>query len=1048
MIGFFTRRPSVVWALSVMLLLAGAVSFTKLPLATKTEVVLPRLTVSASWQGSSAEVMEAYVTAPIEAAVQGVRGVKRVDSNSGDGSSSLTVMLEPNADVQMTRLAMLERLELLRTEFPLGVSQPRVSAYVPEGLQTQPLLTLSVSGPYTAGTLQKMLSDRVTPRLSAVPGISSVGVRGNVAVGVAVTYDASLMRRIGLSPQRLTEAINGARVVEALGFEQRGINTRPVILRDAPDDLDDVLNLPIVGKGARIFPMGELATARAEEDTRGSFNRVNGRPAVSIEIHRHPTADAIKTAAALRGVIVALRREMPRAVTITIVNDESTDLAADLNDLAKRGAIAFVAVLVVLSLLLQRWRAVALIMGSTAVAIAGTALTLYLLNIPANLLTLAGLGMGVGILVQNAIIVVNRLSTVPNTADARAVAATRIMPAVVGSTLTTAVVLFPFLYLQGDARAAFAPFASAFVLATLWSVFTALLVIPALGVGASKRQVQWRRTSTVYRWMLQRTLRWRWLTLTVTVAVLAVVTWGFVKKVPRFAFGGRGFERRTTLHASLSFPRGSDPATVDRGMREFESIVLGRPEVEFVRANSPDGKGASMSVLFTRDGGMTSVPLELQELLTQRAVLIGGASVSVSGEGPGFHAGGGGGSFSSFRIKVLGYSYDGVSQVANDLKNRLELIKRVKEVRISAGGYYSGSERNFMVVLEPDRKALAHVGMTSQQFASALSREVRGATGGTALQIGGEELLVNVKSAGVRERTMEQLRSAMVTTQAGVAVRLGDLAAVGAREALTQITREDQQYVRIVAYDFRGPQKLAQRTHDKFMKTISVPSGYTALDGSSFLGGNSDRSEEGLYLVFALGITLVVLVVALVFDSVWGAWMVFLSLPLALAGVGAAFWAFGAAFTREAAVGVVLVVGLAVNQSILLVDAALSKRRAHSAGGGKAALDAGQVMRAALDRVNMIMLITLTSLASLAPLSLGTKANDMFGAIALATAGGTVAGTLAAMLVIPALLVGRRGAPRRKRGQGDPGLSGPPAPYRAGLPPAIVQPSPLSKTSP
>lgn len=1020
MIGFFTRRPSVVWALSVMILLAGAVSFTKLPLATKTAVVLPRLQVNASWPGSSAEVMEAYVTAPIEAAVQGVRGVRRVDSDSRDNQSSLTVMLEPRADVQMTRLAILERLELLRTEFPKGVQQPRVGPYVPDGLQEQPLMTLSVSGPYTPGTLQKLLGDRVTPRLSAVQGIANVFVRSGSSVGVAVTYDAALLRRIGLSPQRLNDALTGARLVESLGFERTGTTVRPVVMRDAPDNLDDLLKLPIVGTGARIFPMGELASARAEEDTKGSFNRVNGRPAVTIEISRNPDADAIKTAALLRGIVESLRKEMPRAVTITIVNDESTDLALDLSDLAKRGAIAFASVLVVLSLLLQRWRAVLLIMGSTAVAIAGTALSLYLFKIPANLLTLAGLGMGIGILVQNAIIVVNRLSNVPDTAQDRAAAATRIMPAVVGSTLTTAVVLFPFLYLQGDARAAFAPFASAFVLATLWSVFTALVVVPALGVGASKRSVKWGRTSSVYRWMLQRCLRWRWLTLTVSVAVLAVVTWGFVKKVPRFAFGGRGAERRTQLYANLSFPRGSDPGAVDRGMREFESLVLGRPEVELVRTTSGDGKSASMSVMFTRDGGVTSVPLELQELLTQRAVLIGGASVSVFGQGPGFSAGGGGSSMSTFRIKILGYSYDGVSQVANDLKGRLELIKRVKEVRISAGGFFGSSERNYLVVLEPDRRALAHVGMSASDFGAALSREVRGPVGALTLQIGGEEMQVSVKSSGVRERTMEQLRGAMLTTNAGVAVRLGDLAAVGAREALTQVTREDQQYVRIVAYDFRGPQKLAQRTHDAFMKSISVPSGYTALDGSSYFGGNSDKSEQGLYLVFALGITLVVLVVALVFDSVWGAWMVFLSLPLALAGVGAAFWGFGAAFTREAAVGVILVVGLAVHQSILLVDAALRKRRAHSADGVKKALDAGQVMQAALDRVSMIVLVTLTSLASLAPLSLGTKTNDLFGAIALATAGGTVAGTLAAMFVIPALLVGRRATPRRKRAKGAP----------------------------
>jgi HAE1 family hydrophobic/amphiphilic exporter-1 len=1029
MISFATRRPSVVWALSIMLLIAGAVSFTKLPLATRTQVVLPRLTVSASWSGSSAEVMESYVTAPLEAAVQGVRGVRRVDSNSQDGFSNLTVNLEPEADVQITRLAILERLELLRNEFPNGVTGVRVQNYVPEALQEQPLFTLSVSGPYTPGSLQRLLNERVVPRLSAVNGVASVNVSSGAVLGVSVSYDPTLMRRIGMSPTALTQAVGGARIVRSLGIESNGQSTRPVIMRDQPHDLEDVMNLPIRGSGIRIFPLSELAAARAEEDTRGSFSRVNGRPAITISINRQATADAIKTAASLRASVIELRKEMPRAVTITIQNDQSTDLADDLRDLAKRGIISFVAVLVVLAILLQRWRAVALVMGSTAVAIGGTALSLYLLDIPANLLTLAGLGMGIGILVQNAIIVVNRLSTVPDTPEDRAAATVRITPAVVGSTLTTAVVLFPFLYLQGDARSAFVPFAAAFVMATLWSVFTALVIVPGIGLGTPKRKVEWRRTGNLYRWCLQRSLRYRWLTLTLSVAVLGVVAWGFVKKVPRYSWGsGYGDGRRTTLYASLTFPRGSDPGTVDRGIREFEDIVLGRPEVELVQATSSDGKSGRMNVIFTRDGGMTSVPMELEELLTQRAVLIGGANVYVKGDGPGFSAGSGGSSYSTFSIKVMGYSYEGVTTVAEDLKRRLELIRRVKDVRIRAGGNYGGSERGYIVMLEPDREALAHAGVTAVEFNQALGREIRGPTNSSKLMIGGQEMDVSVKAKGVRERTMEQLQGAMMQSSSGAQVRLGDLATITAREALTQVVREDQQYVRQVSYDFRGPQKLAQRTHDQFMRSISVPSGYSATDGNYRGGGSGDESEKGLYLVFAMGIALVVLVVALVFDSVWGSGMVFLSLPFALAGVGAAFWAFDAAFTREAAVGVILVVGLAVHQSILLVDAALHKRRASTEHGDRAPLHAGQVMQSALDRVGMIILVTLTSLASLAPLSIGTKAGDMFGAIALATAGGTVAGTIAAMFIIPAILVGRRGTPRKKRTKKQKSTPLPPAP--------------------
>jgi multidrug efflux pump subunit AcrB len=991
-------------------LVAGAIAFTRLPLASRTSVELPRLTVAASWNGASAEVVEMYVTSPIESLVQGVRGVKRTTSESRDNGMNITVELEPRADVQMARLGILERLELLRGEFPPGVTAPSVSNFTPEGLEEPPLLQVEVSGPYTPGTLQKLLLDQVGPRLAAVPGVSSVRDRGGSDLGVAVSYDPSLLRRIAVSPQLLRGAITSARVVEALGTETRDGITRSVTMRDEPRTLDDVGALPITASDGRVFRLGELATIRAEEDAAGRFFRINGVPAVAVHLYRHANADAIRTALAAREAVAELQRVAPNGVRYRVSQDASIDLGKELDDLMRRGAIAFVAVLLVLAVMLRRARAVALVMGSTAVAIAGTALGLYLLDIPANLLTLAGLGMGVGILVQNALVVTNRLASAPDSADGRAEAASRITPAVIGATLTTAVVLFPFLYLQGDTRAAFVPFAAAFSLALAWSVITALLVVPALGRAGGARPVQWPRFARAYRAVLRGLLRWRWLTLTGSVALLAVMTWGFVKKVPRSSWGGFG-ERRTTLSVNLTFPRGSDPETLDRAMREFETLVLGRPEVEQV-ATQGNMTSAFMQVLFTRDGGLTAVPLELEEILTQRAVLVGGANISVRGEGPGFYAGGGGGASVSFRIRVLGYSYGGVSALAEDLKSRLEQIQRVRDVTITSGRGW-GNERGYAVTLEPDREALNRHGVTSQEFAAAVAREVRGPVGGELLEIDGDELPVTVKSAGARDRTLDELRAAIVPTPTGAPVRLSDLAFVDAREALSIVTREDQQYIRHVNFDFRGPQRLAQRTYDAFLASVAVPAGYEVKDAGSLWGYQDDKSAVGLWLVFGIGVSLVVLAVALVFDSVWGASMVFLSLPLALAGVVAAFWISKAAFGREAAVGVILVVGLAVNQAILLVDAALERRRRRVAAGGRGALHAGDVLRAASDRSGMIVLVTLSALASLVPLTVGTKSTTLFGAIALATAGGTLMGTIGALFLLPALLVGQRLVPRR-----------------------------------
>jgi len=238
---------------------------------------------------------------------------------------------------------------------------------------------------------------------------------------------------------------------------------------------------------------------------------------------------------------------------------------------------------------------------------------------------------------------------------------------------------------------------------------------------------------------------------------------------------------------------------------------------------------------------------------------------------------------------------------------------------------------------------------------------------------------------------------------------------VSERDLLSAIDREDQQYMRTVAYEFRGPNRLAQRTHDAFMKSVSTPPGYK-VEEAAFGFFTPDDSEKGLWLVFGIGIILVILAVALVFDSIWATSIIFLSLPIALGGVIFAFWVMKAAFTREAAVGVILVIGLAVNQAILVTDAGLARRRARAERGGPVGLGRMEALRSALDRAGMVILVTLTSMASLIPLAVGTSTQDIFGAIALATAGGTIFGTLGAMFVVPALLVGRqkrRPGPRR-----------------------------------
>src|ERR1041385_4866180 len=317
--------------------------------------------------------------------------------------------LEPTAAVHLPRLAIHERLELLREDFPVGVSAPQVTNYVPEELDEQPLLQYSLAGAYTPGTLTRLADEQLKPRLTAVPGVSSVTAFGSSENGVSVSYDVQRLRQLDISPTLLAAAIAGARVVQSLGEEHRGAAVRTVVLRDQPHAYQDLERIPVRAGNGRVYPLAELASVRPEEDNQGRFSRLNGVPAVGLEITRLLGADVIQTARRVKAAMAGIQELLPAGVTARLESDESVGLAKELRDLVIRGTISFVAVCLILLVTLRHVGSAALVMGSAAVAIAGTALGLYLFGIPANLLTLAGLGMGVGILVQNGVVVVERL---------------------------------------------------------------------------------------------------------------------------------------------------------------------------------------------------------------------------------------------------------------------------------------------------------------------------------------------------------------------------------------------------------------------------------------------------------------------------------------------------------------------------------------------------------------------------------------------------------------------------------------------------------------
>ena len=367
----------------------------------------------------------------------------------------------------------------------------------------------------------------------------------------------------------------------------------------------------------------------------------------------------------------------------------------------------------------------------------------------------------------------------------------------------------------------------------------------------------------------------------------------------------------------------------------------------------------------------------------------------VYGFGPSFY--GGGGSPPTYSIQVLGYNYERVRDIAEDLGGRLTRMSRIRDVDTNSSGSWFDRDKATEFVVEIDRDALARYDMTVQEFVYRMSAAIQGQTRQDLLKIGGEELRLEVKVEGFREVDLRALQEQIITATNGTAIRIGDVVEVYPKELLARIRRENQQYERTVAYEFRGPTKLGDMVQEAVIGATHLPPGYTVEESERWRW--SDEEKEQIYLVLAISILLIYMVTAALFESLKQPLCVLLTVPMALIGVFLIFFYANATFTREAYIGVIMMGGIVVNNAILLVDHPNQVRRE-----GVGELNSA-ILQGTLERVRPILMTTTTTVLGLLPLVLFSQGADanIWNALAYALIGGLLSSTFFVLTTTPAL---------------------------------------------
>ncbi|MDP9347867.1 MAG: efflux RND transporter permease subunit [Gemmatimonadota bacterium] len=1015
MIRLSIRRPIAVTMVYLAVSLLGAMAWVLIPIELLPETELPRLLVTASWRGASPEATEAFLTSPLEAAIQQVRGVEKVSSISeelnGRGTATIQVEFARGTDMDFARLELSERLAAIEEDLPDGAARPAVESYVPDEFQDQnrPFLRYTVTGSYTVEALRAHVEEVVAPELRQVDGVAGVQAQGGRERMLEIEVDEKKALSLGLRPEQIRERIRGMDYLREAGVVRSGGTEYSVAIRQRTESVDEVRRLPLLTDRGRLVRLADVARVHDTYEQPFSYYRIDGLPAVSFTVYKEIGTNAVEIADRVKERVEGLAKLHPRGVRLLLDDDESQAIRAQLTDLRGRALSAGIIVFVVLLFFLRSFCSAAIVFSGIAFAVLITLNLIYFGGLTLNVLTLMGLAMGFGLIIDNSVVVLENVYRRRKLGDTAGAAAERgaremFLP-VLAATLTTVIVFVPFVYLQGELRLYYIPLAVVVGFTNLASLFVTFSFIPALAgrlLASDGRTERARAPAPVrrpsyerlYERLVHSSLRRPWAVVALSVLALGGSWYLFDRHVTQGTVWRPWWEQESYVDIHIGLPRGEELPHTDELARYFEERLQAVPEVARFTTNVRP-QAAHIRVAFPDSLQDTGAPVAIKEQMEAYSHLFGGAEVRVYGYGPSFY--GGGDSPPNYSIQVLGYNYLAVRDIAEDLGARLKHFSRIQDVDTNASGRRLNREKSTEIVLRIDRRRLALHALNAHDLVAQVAAAVGGQSRRDVLRLGGEELAFAIRTVDRERMDLRALADLLLPAPSGEAVRLGDVAAFEEREVLSRILREDQQYQRTVSYEFRGPGKLGDRVYEAVMKATRLPPGYTLVGREEWTW--SEEEQEQIWGVLAISLVLVFMVTAALFESLRQPLCVLLTVPMALIGVFLTFFFADASFTREAFIGVIMMGGVVVNNAMLLVDHVNQLRRREGVPLHPA------IVRGTLERVRPILMTSAVTILGLLPLVALSESADanIWNALGYALLGGLASSTVLVLTVTPAL---------------------------------------------
>jgi HAE1 family hydrophobic/amphiphilic exporter-1 len=1045
LIDFAIRRRVTVVMCTVAIALFGLVSLSRLKLNLLPDLSYPTLTIRTELPGAAPLELETLVTRPTEEAVSIIRNVRQVRSVSRAGQSDVMLEFVWGTDMDLAGIDVREKLDLL--QLPLEAKRPLLLRFDPS---SEPVLRLAfldksdtarTEGVDRLKSLRRFAEDRLKPDLEAVEGSAAVKVSGGYEDEVQVFVDQQKLAQLGLSIDVVTRRIRAENVNLSGGRLEQGTQRFLVRTLNEFATIEQMANAIIASRDGQPVYLKDVATVTRGYKEREAITRIDGREAIELAVYKEGDANTVLLAKGVQDRLQALEKSLPEGTEVRTVYDQSTFIAAAIGEVKSAALIGGLLAILVLYAFLRDARATLISGIAIPISVLGTFVLMYAFDLTLNIMSLGGIALAVGMLVDNAVVVLESIVRKQEHGMERREAARQgtaeVAMAVTAATLTSVAVFFPMVFITGVAGQLFKDQSLTVTFALSFSLVVALTLVPMLAAGREPRaplptaaapvrpprryeavlarSAGWLRsasssiarafalalspivrvTQAVNRWAdahYPGGIRWALAHPVKTIgsaATFFVLT--LVLLVPRLGTELIPQMSQGEFNVDLRLPPGTPLEQTDRSVLATQqaSAKLGNVALGYSVAGTGNRLDAN-PVDAGENTGRLSITLQKGARRADEETAMAGMRESLENQ-PGLQY-----RFSRpalfsmstpLEVVISGYDLDRLRSGAEQVRAKMLADKRFADVKTTV----EAGNPEIQIVFDQERAA--QLGLVVRDIADRLVNSVRGEVA-TRYKLREKQIDVLVRSVDTRAASIEEIRNLIVNPGADFPVPLSAVADVRLAVGPAEVRRLGQERVAVVSANLaQGDLGSAIDALQRIVKEVQLPVGTTA-----FLSGQSEEMKDSfrsLQFVLLLAIFLVYLVMASQFESLIHPFVILLTIPLAITGAVWALWLTNTTVNVVAYIGLIMLAGIVVNQSIVLIDA-VNKARERGLPKHEAIVAAGKL------RLRPILITKLTTILGLMPMALGIgEGAEVRAPMAITVIGGVLLTTFLTLLVIP-----------------------------------------------